>query len=390
MSQFDLTESQIAFVETARSFARERLAPFAADWDESGQFPLDVIREAGQFGFLSLYTPESAGGLGLSRLDSSLIIEQLAAGCTSTTAFMTIHNMALWMLATFGNETVQSTFVPKLLTGEHLASYCLTESGSGSDAASMKTKAVKTANEYVLSGSKAFISGAGETDVLVVMAKCVESPTDEKSGIASFAVPAHAEGVSYGENEKKMGWRNQPTKEIYFNEVRLPEDFRLGGPSDGFKIAMQGLDGGRINIASCSNGTAQAALDRAVAYLRERQQFGKPLAEFQGLQFRIADCLTELIAAKQMVRLAASRLDQKHPEATAFCAMAKRFATDVGFRICNEALQLHGGYGYLQSLPLERHVRDTRVHQILEGTNEIMRVIIARRLLLADTLEAFA
>lgn len=389
MSQFDLTESQSAFVEMARSFAKEQLAPFAADWDQSGQFPAEVIRQAGELGFLGLYAPESAGGLGLSRLDSSLIIEQLAAGCTSTTAFMTIHNMALWMIATFGNEDTQSAFVPKLLTGEHLASYCLTEPGAGSDAASLKTRAVRQGDDYALSGGKAFISGAGETDVLVVMARCVEQAGDEKSGIASFVVPARSEGISYGENEKKMGWCNQPTRQIYFDKVHIPAGARLGGPSDGFKIAMQGLDGGRINIASCSIGTAQAALDRTVTYLRERKQFDKPLAEFQGLQFRIADCLTELVAARQMVRLAASRLDQKHPEATAFCAMAKRFATDVGFRVCNEALQLHGGYGYLQSLPLERYVRDVRVHQILEGTNEIMRMIIARRALLADRLEMF-
>jgi hypothetical protein len=382
---FALSEEQQAFRDAARAFAVRELAPHAAHWDEAQVFAKDVIRKAGELGFCGLYTPVADGGLGLSRLDASLVIEELAQGCTSTTAFITIHNMALWMIATFGGAEVKARWCPRLVTGEALASYCLTEPNAGSDAASLKTIARRERDGYRLTGTKVFISGAGETDVLVVMAR-VEDESGVRAGaggVSSFVVPADAAGVSYGRKEQKMGWNSQPTRQINFDGAYVPAAYRLGAEGEGFKIAMKGLDGGRINIATCSLGTAQAALDRAASYLGERKQFGQALAQFQALQFRLADMATELVAARQMVRLAAWKLDRGDPEATTYCAMAKRFATDVGFEVCNQALQLHGGYGYIREFPLERHVRDTRVHQILEGTNEIMRVIIARRLLLA-------
>jgi hypothetical protein len=337
-----------------------------------------VIQKAGELGFCGLYTPEEAGGLGLSRLDSSIIFEHLAMGCTATTAMLTIHNMATWMIASFATAETKAEYIDQLVMGELLASYCLTEPGSGSDAASLKTKAVLENGEYVLNGSKMFISGAGETDVLVVMARTGE---DGPSGISAFVVPANAEGVIYGKAEEKMGWNAQPTRLITFENVRIPAHNLLGKEGEGFKFAMMGLDGGRINIATCSIGTAQQALNTAINYMQERQQFGKPLAAFQALQFKVADMNTELVAARQMVRLAAFKLDEKDAERTTYCAMAKRFATDIGFKVCDEALQIHGGYGYIKEYPLERHFRDVRVHQILEGTNEIMRVIIARRIL---------
>ncbi|MGD8111616.1 acyl-CoA dehydrogenase family protein [Vibrio sp. TRT 17S01] len=375
---FELNEDQRAFADTARQFAQERLAPMAAEWDEKQHFPVDVLREAGELGFMSLYTPEAQGGLGLSRLDSSIIFEQLAMGCTSTTAFMTIHNMVSWMVASFGSKEVQETYCPKLVTGEYLGSYCLTEPNAGSDAASLTTTAKRMGDYYVLNGSKAFISGAGETQILVVMART----SDEKAkGISAFVVPADAEGISYGRKEPKMGWNSQPTRMITFDKVSIPASHLLGQEGEGFTFAMKGLDGGRINIATCSLGTAQQALDNTKQYLHERRQFAKPLADFQGLQFRLADMATELVAARQLVRYAASKLDAGSNDATAYCAMAKRFATDVGFKVCDQALQLHGGYGYIREYPLERYFRDVRVHQILEGTNEIMRLIIARRLL---------
>ncbi|MCC2615834.1 acyl-CoA dehydrogenase family protein [Aestuariibacter halophilus] len=375
---FELTEDQLAFADAARQFADQELAPNAARWDKEHHFPKDVIQRAGELGFCGLYTPESEGGLGLSRLDSSIIFEQLATGCTATTAMMTIHNMATWMIASWGTEAVRQAWCPTLVTGEKLASYCLTEPGSGSDAASLRTSAKRDGDEYVINGSKMFISGAGETDVLVVM---VRTGGEGPAGISAVVVPADTDGIIYGKAEEKMGWNAQPTRLVTFDNVRIPVDHLLGNEGEGFKFAMKGLDGGRINIATCSLGTAQQALDTARAYLQERTQFGKPLAAFQALQFKLADMATELVAARQMVRLAAFKLDNDDPEKTAYCAMAKRFATDVGFKVCNEALQLHGGYGYIQEYPLERMVRDVRVHQILEGTNEIMRVIIGRRLL---------
>ncbi|MFV8835767.1 acyl-CoA dehydrogenase family protein [Aquisalimonas sp. APHAB1-3] len=375
---FELNDDQVAFQETAREFAERELAPNAARWDEECIFPVETLRLAGELGFCGVYCPEDVGGLGLSRLDATIIFEALAGGCTSTTAYITIHNMATWMVATFGQEAVREAWCPQLTAGEKLASYCLTEPGAGSDAASLRTKAVRDGDGYRLTGSKVFISGAGETDLLVVMAR---TGREGAGGVSAFAVPADAEGITYGRKEGKMGWNSQPTRGITFEDVFVPEANRLGGEGDGFKIAMKGLDGGRLNVATCSVGTAAAALDAARRYAAERKQFGQALAEFQGVQFKLADMATELVAARQMVRLGAARLDAKHPEATTYCAMAKRLATDLGFRICNEALQIHGGYGYIREYPLERHVRDVRVHQILEGTNEIMRVIIARRLL---------
>ncbi|EHK1076903.1 acyl-CoA dehydrogenase family protein [Vibrio parahaemolyticus] len=375
---FELNEDQRAFADTAQQFSLERLAPMAAEWDEKQIFPKDVLREAGELGFLSLYTPEAHGGLGLSRLDASIVFEQLSMGCTSTTAFMTIHNMVSWMVASFATEDVRAKYCPKLVTGEWLGSYCLTEPNAGSDAASLTTTASKKGDTYVLNGGKAFISGAGETDVLVVMARTGEAGA---KGVSAFVVPAQADGISYGRKEPKMGWNSQPTRAVTFENVVIPASHLLGEEGQGFIFAMKGLDGGRINIATCSVGTAQQALNQATQYMQERKQFGKSLAQFQALQFKLADMATELVAARQLVRYAACKLDRGDPDATTYCAMAKRFATDVGFQICDQALQIYGGYGYIKEYPLERYFRDVRVHQILEGTNEIMRLIIARRLL---------
>ncbi|WP_154223729.1 acyl-CoA dehydrogenase family protein [Marinicella rhabdoformis] len=375
---FDLNEDQQAFVDAAKEFALSEMSPNAAKWDEESHFPVDVIKSTGELGFLGLYSPEQYGGLGLSRLDASLIFEEMSKHCTSTTAFLTIHNMCAWMLTSFGSETLANEWGTKLTSGELLASYCLTEPGHGSDAANLQTSAKKDGDEYVLNGSKTFISGAGSTDVLIVMAR---TGTTGPKGISCFMVPADAAGISYGKKEDKMGWNSQPTRLITFEDVRIPAGYLIGDEGKGFTFAMKGLDGGRINIASCSLGTAQAAVNQAQAYMLERKQFTKKLASFQALQFKLADMVTELIAARQMVRLAAVKLDSKDPQATAYCAMAKRFATDVCFQICDEALQLHGGYGYIKEYPLERHVRDSRVHRILEGTNEIMRLIISRKVL---------
>lgn len=379
---FELNETQDAYVAMARQFSAKALAPKAAEWDAAGHFPKDVLAEAGSLGLMALYTPESAGGLGLSRLDSALIFEALAEGCTSTAAFMTIHNMALWMIASFGNEETKAAFCPDLAEGKTLASYCLTEPGAGSDAASLRTTAAREGDGYRLNGQKMFISGAGDTDVLVVMARVADEngPQPGAKGVSSFVVPATTPGISFGRKEEKMGWNSQPTRAITFEDAFVPATYRLGAEGEGFKIAMKGLDGGRINIATTAVGTAQAALEHTLAYVGERQQFGQPIGAFQHTQFELADMATELLAARQMVRLAAARLDAGHPEATLYCAMAKRFATDRAFEVCNKALQLHGGYGYIREYPLERHLRDVRVHQILEGTNEIMRVIIARRM----------
>ncbi|HCG5487182.1 TPA: acyl-CoA dehydrogenase family protein [Vibrio parahaemolyticus] len=375
---FELNEDQLAFAEVAKQFADQMLAPHAAEWDENHHFPKDVLRQAGELGFLSIYTPPEHGGLGLSRLDAAIIFEQLAMGCTATTAFMTIHNMATWMITSFAKTEVAQRFSADLISGEKLASYCLTEPNAGSDAASLTTSAVREGDEFVLNGAKVFISGAGDTDVLVVMAR---SCGEGAGGVSAFVVPADIEGISYGKKEAKMGWNCQPTRMITFENVRIPADYLLGKEGEGFKFAMLGLDGGRINIATCSVGTAQQALNEAKQYMTERKQFGRSLAQFQALQFKLADMATELVAARQMVRLAAAKLDAQHAEKSAYCAMAKRFATDVGFKVCDQALQIHGGYGYIKEYPVERHFRDVRVHQILEGTNEIMRLIISRRLL---------
>lgn len=384
---FELTEEQRAFTQTARDFALAELAPHAAHWDEEGIFPKEAIAKAGELGFCGLYAPEAAGGLALPRLDATLVFEEMAAVDPSTTAFITIHNMATWMLGTWATPAVRDHWGPLLTTGEKLASYCLTEPGSGSDAASLKTRAELVGNEYVINGAKAFISGAGSTDVLVLMARTGDAASGA-SGISAFAVPADTPGISYGKKEQKMGWNSQPTRTISFDNVRIPAQNLLGREGEGFKIAMKGLDGGRINIATCSVGAAQGALNAAQQYMQDRKQFGKPIASFQALQFKLADMATELVAARQMVRLAASKLDAGARDASTYCAMAKRFATDAGFTVVNEALQLHGGYGYIREYPLERLLRDARVHQILEGTNEIMRVIIARRMLDGDATEA--
>ncbi len=375
---FELTDDQKALQEIARNFSEKEMAPHAAKWDQKKIFPKDVIAMAGELGFCGVYTKPDVGGSGLSRLDGTIIFEELAAGCTSTTAYITIHNMVTWMIDSFAKNEVREKYCPELTSGRMLGAYCLTEPNSGSDAASLRTSAVKKGNSYVLNGTKAFASGGGHTDVYVVMARTGEPGP---KGISSFVVPAKTAGISYGEPEKKMGWNSQPTCMISFDNVEVPASHLLGEEGMGFKIAMQGLDGGRINIGICSVGTAQAALNRAQVYMHERKQFNQTLSNFQGLQFKIADMVTELVAARQLVRLAASKLDAKDPNATTYCAMAKRLATDYGFEICNQALQIFGGYGYTQEYPLERHFRDSRVHQILEGTNEIMRVIIARKIL---------
>lgn len=381
---FELNDQQRFFVDSAKAFSLGELAPHAAQWDAESIFPKATLKAAGDLGFMGMYTPEAAGGLGMSRLDASLIVEELARGCTTTAAFLTIHNMATAMIGKYCQQSVIDAWCPALVAGEKLASYCLTEPGSGSDAASLKTRAVLEGKDYLVSGSKVFISGAGDTDVLVVMTRTGD---EGPGGITALLIPADAEGVSYGKKEHKMGWNAQPTRAVSFEHVRVPVSNRLGEEGQGFAIAMEGLDGGRINIATCSVGTAQQALEDAVAYVTERKQFDSTIADFQNTQFKLADMATELVASRQMIRLAASKLDRGDPQATTYCAMAKRFATDAGFTICNQALQLFGGYGYIKEYPVERYVRDTRVHQILEGTNEIMRVIIGRRLLMNGALE---
>ncbi|UYM15863.1 acyl-CoA dehydrogenase family protein [Endozoicomonas euniceicola] len=381
---FSLSDDQQAFVSTARAFSNDVLAPGAALWDRDHIFPVEVFRQAGDLGFMSLYAPEETGGLNLSRLDASLIFEELAQGCTSTTAFMTIHNMATNMIGRYGRQELLDQWGAELTSGQKLASYCLTEPGSGSDAASLTTSAKIVDGHYVVNGSKVFISGAGATDILIVM---VRTGGKGPKGITALAIPADSANIHYGKAEDKMGWHCQPTRQITFDDVKVPVGNRLGAEGQGFKMAMEALDGGRINIASCSVGTAQAALNHAITYSRDREQFGQSIAEFQVTQFKLADMATELVAARQMVRLAAWKLDNNEPEAGVYCSMAKRLATDLCFNICNEALQIHGGYGYIREYPLERFVRDTRVHQILEGTNEIMRMIISRRLLMDDVAE---
>jgi alkylation response protein AidB-like acyl-CoA dehydrogenase len=374
---FNLTEDQRAIEDAARAFAAAELAPHSARWDEEKHFPVDVLRKAAELGFAGLYVRDDVGGSALSRLDASIVFEQLSYGDVATAAFISIHNMASWMIDRFGSDELRRRYLPKLCTMDLIASYCLTEPGSGSDAAALKTTARKDGGHYVLNGSKAFISGAGTSDVYVVMAR---TGGEGPGGVSTFVVEKGAPGLSFGAQERKMGWNAQPTALVNFDDCRVPEANRVGEEGQGFKIAMAGLDGGRINIASCSLGGAGLALDTAREYLGTRKQFGRALKEFQGLQWRLADMATELDAARLMVRRAAFALDNKDPKATQYCAMAKRFATDAGFEVANQALQLHGGYGYLRDFPLERIVRDLRVHQILEGTNEIMRVITAREL----------
>ncbi|WP_165189122.1 isobutyryl-CoA dehydrogenase [Caulobacter soli] len=374
---FSLNEDQTAIQAMAAGFAADRLAPFSAHWDEARHFPVDVLREAAALGFAGVYVQDDVGGSALSRLDASIIFEALSYGDVSSSAFLTIHNMASWMIDRFGSDDLRRRYLPRLTTMELIASYCLTEPGAGSDAANLRTSARLDGDHYVINGSKAFISGAGVSDVYVVMTRTGEPGA---KGISAFVIEKAMPGVSFGANEKKMGWNSQPTAQVNFDDVRVPVANRIGDEGEGFRFAMMGLDGGRLNIASCSLGGAAFALDTAKAYLESRKQFGKPLKDFQALQFKLADMATELEAARLMVRNAAAALDRKDPAATKLCAMAKRFATDAGFQIANDALQLHGGYGYLRDYPLERIVRDLRVHQILEGTNEIMRVIIAREM----------
>ena len=374
---FELNEDQRAIEDAARRFARERLAPFAAQWDEKEFFPVETLREAAALGFAGIYIKSDVGGSQMSRLDAAIIMEELSSGCTSTAAFISIHNMASWMIDRFGNEAQRKRFLPQMTTMEKIASYCLTEPGSGSDAASLKTKALRDGDHYVLNGSKAFISGAGVSDVYVCM---VRTGDDGPKGISCLVVAKGTTGLSFGKKERKLGWNSQPTAQVIFDNCRVPVANRIGAEGEGFRIAMSGLDGGRINIGACSVGTARSALEEALSYSKERKQFGRAIADFQASQFKLADMATELEASRLMIRNAAAALDRNDGRATMLCAMAKRFATDAGFRIANEALQLHGGYGYLKDFPAERHLRDLRVHQILEGTNEIMRVIVAREL----------
>jgi alkylation response protein AidB-like acyl-CoA dehydrogenase len=378
MTAFTLSEDQIALRDLARSFAAETLAPKALEWDEKKHFPVEEMRAGAALGMGGVYIGDDVGGSALSRLDAALIFEALATGCPTVSAYMSIHNMAAWMIDAYGSDEQRKQWLPKLCSMEMLANYCLTEPGAGSDAAALRTRAVRDGDTYVLNGQKQFISGAGQGDVYVVM---VRTGGDGASGISTLVVPGDTKGLSFGVNERKMGWNAQPTRAVMFENARVPVANRLGPEGIGFKIAMAGLDGGRLNIAACSLGGAQAALDKAIAYMRERKAFGKRLDEFQALQFRLADMATELEAARTFVWRAAAALDRKDVNATQLCAMAKRFGTDVGFEVANQALQLHGGYGYLSEYGIEKIVRDLRVHQILEGTNEIMRVIVARSLI---------
>ncbi|HKH96424.1 MAG TPA: isobutyryl-CoA dehydrogenase [Beijerinckiaceae bacterium] len=378
MTAFTLEDDQIAIRDMARAFAAERLAPKAVEWDQEKHFPVDVLREAAALGMGGVYVRDDVGGSGLSRLDATLIFEALASGCPSIAAYISIHNMSSWMIDAYGSDEQRRQWLPKLCTMELLASYCLTEPGSGSDAAALRTRAVRDGDTYVLNGQKQFISGAGAGDIYVVM---VRTGGEGPSGISTLVVPGDTPGLSLGANERKMGWNAQPTRAVIFENARVPVANRLGDEGIGFKIAMAGLDGGRLNIAACSVGGAQAALDKALAYMGERHAFGRRLDEFQALQFRLADMATELEVARTFLWRAAAALDRKDADATTLCAMAKRFATDVGFEVANQALQLHGGYGYLSEYGIEKIVRDLRVHQILEGTNEIMRLIVARSLL---------
>lgn len=375
---FSLTEEQRAFQEVARSFAQATLAPEAALWDEQKIFPEAALQAAAALGFGGIYLRDDVGGSGLTRLDATLIFEELAAACPSTAAYLSIHNMACWMIDRFATPALRAEILPPLTTMAHFASYSLTEPGSGSDAAALKTKAKRDGDHYILDGTKAFVSGGGRSDIYVVMCR---TGVEGSKGISALVVPKDTPGLSFGAQEKKLGWNSQPTAMLIFEGAKVPVSNRLGAEGEGFKIAMMGLDGGRLNISACSLGGARAAFEAARDYMKLRKQFGKTLSEMQALRFKLADMATELEAARLLLHKAAASLDAGDPAATQLCAMAKRLATDTGFRVCNEALQLHGGYGYLKDYPLERYLRDLRVHQILEGTNEIMRVIIARQLL---------
>ncbi len=376
--QFELNEEQRAIQEMAEAFAQDRVAPQVLEWDRNHHFPSDVIRETGKLGFGGIYVRDDVGGSALKRLDAVLVFEALAKACPAFSSFISIHNMAAWMIDTFGDEKQRERFLPSLTSMELLASYCLTEPGSGSDAAALKTRAVRSGGDYVLNGAKQFISGAGDSDLYVTM---VRTGQEGPKGISTLVVPKDAPGLSFGAQEHKMGWHMQSTRQVIFEDCKVPAENLLSDEGAGFRIAMAGLDGGRLNIAACSLGGAQSALEKALAYTAERKAFGQAINQFQALQFRLADMETELQAARIFLYTAASKLDRKAPDAGKWSAMAKRFVTDTGFNVANEALQLHGGYGYLHDYGVEKLVRDLRVHQILEGTNEIMRVIIARALI---------
>jgi alkylation response protein AidB-like acyl-CoA dehydrogenase len=376
-NQFDLTDDQREIQELARRFTADRITPHAAEWDEKHIFPRDTIKAAAELGFASIYVSEESGGIALGRLEAALIMEAMSYGCPSTSAFISIHNMAAWMIDRFGSAAVKDKYLPDLVTMDRLASYCLTEPGSGSDAAALKTRAVRDGDDWIVTGSKQFISGAGENEVYVTMVRTGE---DGPKGISCLVIEKDMPGVSFGANEKKLGWHSQPTRQVIFDGVRVPSANMVGGEGEGFRIAMMGLDGGRLNIGACSLGGAQRCLDEAIAYTRDRKQFGKPIADFQNTQFMLADMATELEAARALLYIAAAKVTANAPDKTKFAAMAKRLATDTGSSVVDRALQLHGGYGYLQDYPIERFWRDLRVHSILEGTNQVMRMIVGREL----------
>jgi alkylation response protein AidB-like acyl-CoA dehydrogenase len=375
---YRLSEEQQAIADMASRFTADEITPHAGEWDEKHIYPRETIRRAGELGFGAIYLDEAAGGIGLGRLEAALIMEAMAYGCPSTSALISIHNMATWMIASFGSEALGRRYLPKLTAMEHIASYCLTEPGAGSDAASLKTRAVRDGDHYRLNGAKAFISGAGDNEIYVCMVRTGE---EGHKGISCLVVEKDTPGVSFGANERKLGWHSQPTAMVTFDDARVPVENLIGQEGDGFRIAMAGLDGGRLNIGACSIGGAQRCLDEAIAYVKERSQFGQPIAQFQNTQFMLADMATELESARGLLRTAALKVTENTVDKTRFAAMAKLKATDAGFRVANDALQLHGGYGYLMDYPIERFLRDLRVHQILEGTNQIMRMIIGRDLL---------
>ncbi|EQB16235.1 acyl-CoA dehydrogenase family protein [Sphingobium lactosutens] len=378
MTQFDLTEDQRAIQDMAQRFTADAITPFAAEWDDKHIFPRDTIRSAAELGFGGIYVSEASGGIGLGRLEAALIMEAMAYGCPSTSAFISIHNMAAWMIDRFGSQTVKDKYLPSMIPMDRIGSYCLTEAGSGSDAAALKTQAVRDGDHYVVTGSKQFISGGGENELYVVMVRTGE---DGPKGISCLVIEKDMEGVSFGAQERKLGWHSQPTAQVNFDSVRVPVDNLVGAEGEGFRIAMMGLDGGRLNIGACSLGGAQRCIDEAVRYTKERKQFGQAIADFQNTQFMLADMLTELEAARTLLYAAAVKVTENAPDKTRFAAMAKRLATDTGSSVVDRALQLHGGYGYLMDYPVERFWRDLRVHSILEGTNQVMRMIVARDML---------
>ncbi len=377
MTQFDLTDDQREIQDLARKFTADRITPFAGEWDEKHIFPRATIKEAAALGFAAIYVSEESGGINLGRLEAALIMEAMAYGCPSTSAFISIHNMAAWMIDRFGGAEVKAKYLPDLVSMETIASYCLTEPGSGSDAAALKTRAVRDGDYYVVSGTKQFISGAGENDIYVTMVRTGE---DGPKGISCLVIEKDMPGVSFGANERKLGWHSQPTRQVILEDVRVPVANRVGGEGEGFRIAMMGLDGGRLNIGACSLGGAQRCLDEAIGYTRDRKQFGTAISDFQNTQFMLADMATELEAARALLYMAAAKVTANAPDKTKFAAMAKRLATDTGSAVVDRALQLHGGYGYLMDYPIERFWRDLRVHSILEGTNQVMRMIVGREL----------